>query len=148
VASDPNLKSLITAMLGSMPFSAALGVRIIAATEGSVTLEAPLTPAFEAPAGAFAASSVGALGDMAIMLSLTAALPLGNAVSTMDFTVKMLGLSHGTHLRATGRVLQLGKSTCVGAADVFIVNNNEPIICGTVLATGRRLDVAKLRQQT
>jgi acyl-coenzyme A thioesterase PaaI-like protein len=80
--------------------------------------------------------------------SLTAALPLGNAVSTMDFTVKMLGLSHGTHLRATGRVLQLGKSTCVGAADVFIVNNNEPIICGTVLATGRRLDVAKLRQKT
>ena len=72
-------------MLGSMPFSAALGVRVIAATEGSVTLEALLTPAFEAPARAFAASSVGALGDMAIMLSLSAALPLGNAVSDHGF---------------------------------------------------------------
>lgn len=135
-------------MLGAMPFYAALQVRITKVVEGSVTLEAPLTPAFEAPPGAFAASSVGALGDMAAMTSITSALPEGQTVSTLDFTVKMLGLSRGTALRAVGRALQLGRTTCVGAADVFLLDGDTAIPCGTVLATGRVLNLATIHGTT
>lgn len=144
---DPELLAHMAAMLAALPFAAALRVDVKEATPGSVTLEAPLTPSFEAPAGAFAASSVGALGDMAVMLSLASALPPGNGMSTLDFTVKMLGLSKGKTLRATGRVLQLGKTTCVGAADVHVQDvSGDMTLCGTVLATGRRLDFRKLEQ--
>jgi uncharacterized protein (TIGR00369 family) len=136
---DQALATHLSMLLGAMPFAPALGVEIVAATQGSVTLEAPLTPAFEAPPGAFAASSVGALGDMAAMLSVTSTLPMGNAMSTMDFTVKMLGAARGSRLRAIGQAKQIGKTTCVGAADIFIAQGDEWVACGTLLATGRRI---------
>lgn len=134
----------IAAMLNAMPFFHALKVDIVSVTEGTVVLEAPLTPAFEAPRGAFAASSVGALGDMAAVTSMSTLLQKGNAISTMDFTVKMLGLSRGSRLRAEGRVLQTGKTTCVGAADVYVIAEDNPQLCGTILATGRVLDLRTL----
>lgn len=136
---DPELAKLVKGFLQPLPFVSALGVEVTSAAVGSITLEAPLSDAFEAPAGSFAASSVGALGEWAAMVSVTSALPRGNAMSTMDFTVKMLGLSRGTRLRAVGQARQLGKTTCVGAADIFVLNGDDWTLCGTVLATGRRL---------
>jgi len=137
---DAKEQAEIEAFLRAMPFFAALRVKIMDVLPGSVTLEAPLTPAFEAPPGAFAASSVGALGDMAAMSSVSSMLPKEAVVSTMDFTVKMLGLSRGARLRAVGRALQIGKTTCVGSADIFVVDQGLVTLCGTLLATGRRLD--------
>lgn len=139
---DADLKALLSAMLGAMPFGPALGVEIVSATQGSVTLEVALSPALEAPAGSFAASSVGVLGDMAAMLAITSALPAGNAMSTLDFTIKMLGKSIGTHLRAVGHAKQIGKTTCVGASDILVQQNNDWVTCGTLLATGRRISFA------
>ena len=138
---DPELTDHLTRVLAGMPFAPALGVEVVSASAGSVTLEAPLTPAFEAPPGSFAASSVGALGDMAAMLSVTSALPLGNAMSTMDFTVKMLGTARGTRLRAIGQAKQIGKTTCVGSAEIYIDSADDWIPCGTLLATGRRMSL-------
>lgn len=138
---DQALLQLVKGLLAPLPFVPALGVEVVAATAGSVTLEAPLTPAFEAPPGSFAASSVGALGDMAAMISVTSAMPVGYAMSTMDFTVKMLGMARGSRLRAIGQARQIGKTTCVGAADIFVLNGEDWTLCGTVLATGRRMEV-------
>jgi acyl-coenzyme A thioesterase PaaI-like protein len=142
---NPDAVTDVPAFLAAMPFARALGVEVISVNPGSVTIEAPLTPPFEAPPGAFAASSIGALGDMAAMTSIASALPKGDAMSTMDFTVKMLGLSRGTRLRAVGRVLQIGKMTCVGAAEIYVIKSGETTLCGTVLATGRRLTITDLR---
>ncbi|WP_299415534.1 PaaI family thioesterase [uncultured Sulfitobacter sp.] len=138
---DPALAEMLSAMLSAMPFAPALGVEVVSAAHGTVTLEAPLTPAFEAPPGQFAASSVRALGDMAAMMSVTSALPAGNAMSTMDFTVKMLGTARGTRLRAVGHCRQTGKTTCVGSADIYIQVEGEWTPCGTLLATGRRMSL-------
>ncbi len=134
---NPDAREDVPKSLATMPFAKALGVEVISVERGSVTLEAPLTPAFEAPPGRFAASSVGALGDMAAMTSIATELPKGSFVSTLDFTVKMLGLAKGTRLRAVGQARQVGKTTAVGAADVFLVNGEDITPCGTVLATGR-----------
>ena len=139
--SDGDLKHLLSKLLGAMPFAPALGVEIVSATQGSVTLEVPLSPVLEAPKGSFAASSVGAIGDMAAILSVTSALPAGNAMSTLDFTIKMLGTAQGSRLRATGQARQIGKTTCVGAAEVFINQDDDWVACGTLLATGRRISL-------
>ncbi len=143
MSADAELAALMAQYLGAMPFAAALQVEVISANEGSVTLEAPLTPPFEAPSGAFAASSVGALGDMAAMLSVTSTLPKGDAMSTMDFTIKMLGQARGPRIRAVGQAKQIGKTTCVGAADIFIQQGDVWTACGTLLATGRRLSLTR-----
>lgn len=134
---NPDARVDVPASLASMPFAKALGVEVISVERGSVTLEAPLTPAFEAPPGGFAASSVGALGDMAAMTSIATELPKGRFVTTLDFTVKMLGLSQGARLRAVGKALQVGGTTAVGSAEVYIVDGDNLRPCGTVLATGR-----------
>jgi|GEM_PF-3199872 acyl-coenzyme A thioesterase PaaI-like protein len=140
---DPKLTALMAGYLAAMPFAGALEVEVVSAVSGSVTLEAPLTAPFEAPPGAFAASSVGALGDMAAMLSVTSALPPDGVMSTMDFTIKMLGQARGARLRAVGQAKQIGKTTCVGAADIYIQQGAEWIPCGTLLATGRRLSLTR-----
>jgi acyl-coenzyme A thioesterase PaaI-like protein len=140
-ADDAAWVKLVTGFLSPLPFVKALGVEVVAATPGSVTLEAPLTPAFEAPPGAFAASAAGTLRDMAAMVSVTSALPLGYAMSTMNFTVKMLGQAVGPRLRAVGQARQIGKTTCVGAADIFVLSADQWTLCGTLLATGRRLNL-------
>ncbi len=134
---NPDAREDVPKSLAAMPFAKALGVEVISVERGSVTLEVPLTPAFEAPPGMFAASSVGALGDMAAMTSIATELPKGSFVTTLDFTVKMLGLAKGTRLRAVGQARQVGKTTAVGAAEVFLVNDDGETPCGTVLATGR-----------
>ena len=139
--SDPDLVNVVTGLIGVLPFVHALKIEVVAATPGSITLEAPLTPPLEAPTGSFAASSVGTLGDIAAMSSCTSALPPGFAMSTMDFTVKMLGLARGPRLRAVGQARQLGKVTCVGAADIFVQEDDRWIACATLLATGRRLSL-------
>lgn len=138
--SDPELVTLLSTLLGSMPFAPALGVEVVSATQGSATLEVPLSPALEAPPGSFAASSVGVVGDMAAILSVTSALPPGGTMSTMDFTIKMLGTARGTRLRATGLARQIGKTTCVGSADISVLQGDTWTVCGTLLATGRRLN--------
>lgn len=134
-----DLVELLSYYQGIMPFASALGVELVSAEQGCVTLEAPLIPAMEGPKGFFAASSVGALGDMAAMLSVTSMLPEGHGMSTMDFTVKMLGTANCTRLRAVGQAKQVGKTTCVGAAEIFIRQGDNWTPCGTLLATGRRM---------
>jgi acyl-coenzyme A thioesterase PaaI-like protein len=137
--SDPDLVVRLSTLLAGMPFAPALKVEVVSATKGSATLEVPLSPALEAPPGAFAASSVGVLGDMAAILSVTSALAVGDAMSTMDFTIKMLGTARGSRLRATGLAKQIGKTTCVGSAEISVLQGETWTECGTLLATGRRL---------
>ncbi len=140
---NPDAREDVPKSLASMPFAEALGVEVTLVERGLVTLEAPLTPAFEAPPGMFAASSVGALGDMAVMTSIATELPKGSFVSTLDFTVKMLGLAKGARLRAVGQARQVGKTTAVGTADVFLIDGDDVTPCGTVLATGRVIRASK-----
>ena len=67
----------------------------------------------------------------------------GSFVSTLDFTVKMLGLAKGARLRAVGQARQVGKTTAVGTADVFLIDGDDVTPCGTVLATGRVIRASK-----
>ena len=80
----------------------------------------------------------GTLGDVAAMHSVLTLQPRNTRMATLDFTVKMCAPAKGVRLRAVGRVMQLGRSTSVGAADVYaIAADGTATLCGAVLATGR-----------
>ncbi|SDX05744.1 uncharacterized domain 1-containing protein [Albimonas donghaensis] len=120
------------------PIFRAIGLEVVSLDPGQAVIEIPLTESQEGPVGHFAAGSVGTLGDVAAMHSVLTLQPRDTRMATLDFTVKMCAPAKGVRLRAVGRVMQLGRSTSVGAADVYaIAEDGAATLCGAVLATGR-----------
>ena len=81
------------------------------------------------------------LGDVAAVCSCGSKLPEGWAAATLDYTVKMTVRAQGKYLRAKGRVLQSGKTTSVGTAEIFAISGGEEVHCGVVLATARNFQI-------
>ena len=131
----------IQAFLDALPFVRSAEASLISVEPGSAIMEAPLIAAHEAAPGTFSASAIGAIGDMASICSILSCLPKGWATATLDFTIKMCGPARGTLARATGQVLQNGRTTSVARADVYMVNEGQQVLCGTVLVTGRNFEV-------
>lgn len=129
------------ALLALLPFVRELGIGLVSAEPGRVIVEMPFAERFSTPPGHFPASMVGTLGDVAAVSSCTSRLPPGWASATLDYTVKMTAPAQGEKLVAKGRVLQSGRTTSVGAADVFAVSGGNEVLCGTVLATARSFQV-------
>ena len=128
---DPRL------FLAELPFVQELGIKIQSVVPGEVIVDMPFAERFSTPPNAFPASMVGLLGDVAAVSSCLSKLPRGWAVVTLDYTIKMTGHAQGEALRAKGRVLQNGKTTSVGLADIFAMEDGEEIYCGVVIATTR-----------
>lgn len=129
------------ALLQMLPFVRELGISIVSAEPGAVVVEMPFAARFSTPPDHFPASIVGTLGDVAAVSSCTSKLPSGWAGATLDYTVKMTAPAQGEKLLARGRVLQSGRTTSVGAADIFAVSAGTETLCGTVLATARNFQL-------
>ena len=131
----------IESFLAALAFVREYAIRIVAVAPGAVTVELPFDARFSGPPGQFPASMVGTAGDVAAVSSCLSLLPIGWALATLDFTIKMTGIAKGERLRAKGRVLQAGRTNSVGAADVYIVSAEQEVLCGTVLATTRNFQI-------
>src|SRR5882724_815538 len=131
----------IESFLAALAFVREYAIRIVAVAPGAVTVELPFDARFSGPPGQFPASMVGTAGDVAAVSSCLSLLPIGWALATLDFTIKMTGIAKGERLRAKGRVLQAGRTNSVGAADVYIVSAEQETRCGTVLATTRNFQI-------
>lgn len=119
------------------PFVQALEMQVVACASGTITVEMPFLEAHSTPPNLFPASIVGALGDVAAVSACTSCLPVGWVAATLDFTVKMTGKAAGDKLIAHGRVLQSGRTTSVGIADIYAFKDGAETHCGTVIATAR-----------
>ncbi|MEC9434230.1 MAG: PaaI family thioesterase [Pseudomonadota bacterium] len=135
---NPDFREDGVRRLALHPIFRAIGLSVVSLEPGQAVIEIPLTDSQEGPEGHFAAGSVGTLGDVAAMHSVLTLQPKNTRMATLDFTVKMCAPAKGVQLRAVGRVMQLGRSTSVGAADVYAVDaDGTATLCGAVLATGR-----------
>ena len=132
----------VRAFLAQLPFVQEFRIGLVSDLAGAVVVEMPFLERFSTPPRNYPASVVGLIGDVAAVSSCLSLLPAGWAAATLDFTVKMTGFAAGEKLVARGRVLQNGRTTSVGAADVFAVSGREESLCGTVLATTRNLKPA------
>ena len=128
-------------LMSLQPFVQEIGIEIVSVVQGQVIVEMPYAERFSTPPQSFPASIVGMLGDVAAVCSCGSKLPEGWAAATLDYTVKMTGRAQGEYLRAKGKVLQSGKTTSVGTADIFTVSDGEEIHCGVVLATTRNFQI-------
>lgn len=139
--SDPSPQDRKTAAIMALPFIREFGMTITSFEEGEVTVEMPFAERFSTPPGLFPASVVGALGDVAAVSACTSALPDGWAAATLDFTVKMTAKAQSERLIARGRVLQSGKTTSVGIADIYNGSEERDLHCGVVIATTRNFPI-------
>lgn len=128
-------------LLSLQPFAKEFGIETICVDPGEVIVEMPYAKRFSTPPASFPASIIGMLGDVAAVCACGSKLPDGWAAATLDFTVKVTGRAQGQILRAKGRVLQSGKTTSVGTADIFTVTGDEEAHCGIVLATTRNFQI-------
>jgi acyl-coenzyme A thioesterase PaaI-like protein len=140
-AQDRLSRAEVEAFVTALDIVREFAIRLVKVSPGEVTIELPFDKRFSGPPGQFPASMVGAAGDVAAVSSCLSLLPRGWALATIDFTVKMTGAARGERLRAKGRVLQAGRTNSVGAADVYVVSDGKEILCGTVLATTRNVQV-------
>lgn len=134
------------AFLALLPFVQELGISVLSAAPGEVTVQMPFIARFSTPPSHFPASIVGVIGDVAAAASCISRLPNGWAGATLDFTVKMIGRAQGEALIARGRVLQAGRTISVGSADVFTVSNEHEALCGVVLTSTRNFEVKPYAQ--
>jgi uncharacterized protein (TIGR00369 family) len=133
----------IARVLAGMPFFGAYRMAVVDTTAGALVVEMPFDPKFTTPPDLYPASIVGTIGDIAAVASCFSVLPSGWAAATLDFTIKMLGPARGDKLIARGRVLQNGRTTSVGASEIFAVDQGRETLCGTVLATTRNFELKR-----
>jgi acyl-coenzyme A thioesterase PaaI-like protein len=134
-------ESEVRSFLSGLAFVREFSISLVSVKPGSVTVELPFDERFSGPPNLFPASMVGTAGDVAAVASCLTLMPKGWALATLDFTIKMTGVAKGDALRATGRVLQDGRTNSVGAADVYIVADGTERLCGIVLATTRNFKI-------
>lgn len=132
-----DLRSIVNAM----PFVSHHGVEVVELGDGRSLVRMPFAPEFSSPPALFPAAMVGLVGDVAAVSACMSAAPAGFACATLDFTVKMTGVAAGAELVAEGRVLQAGRTVSVGAADVYVTEDGERRLCGSVLATARVYEI-------
>jgi acyl-coenzyme A thioesterase PaaI-like protein len=62
-------------------------------------------------------------------------MPADSSVLTVEYKINLVAPAKGEALIARGRVLRAGKTLKICAADVFIVNGTEEILCAISLST-------------
>lgn len=135
------IQARVDGFLALLPFVQGLGITVAEVSPGSVTVEMPFAQHHSSAPAQFPASVVGAIGDVAAIASCLSLVPDGWAVSTLDFTVKMTNPARGSRLRATGSVMQSGRTLSTARADIWALDGATEVHGGAVLATGRSFPI-------
>jgi uncharacterized protein (TIGR00369 family) len=114
-----------------------MGFEVTDVAPGRFEITQPFRVELSFREGVFQAGPIGTLADMAAACAGATMLPEGWAFSTVDYTLKLLAPAVGDKLVARGRLLSLGRTLSVAAADVFAVRDAEETLCATALATTR-----------
>jgi uncharacterized protein (TIGR00369 family) len=85
--------------------------------------------------GYFHAGVTAAIADSASGYAAYSLMPADSSVLTVEYKINLVAPAEGDALVARGRVLRSGKTLKICAADVFVVNGAEEILCATSLST-------------
>ena len=85
--------------------------------------------------GYFHAVVTASIADSASGYAAYSMMPADSSVLTVEYKINLVAPAEGDALIARGRVLRSGKTLKICAADVFVVNGAEEILCATSLPT-------------
>jgi uncharacterized protein (TIGR00369 family) len=129
------LRQRVQASLDRQGMMQPLGVRLLAAAPGSVTLTMPYSARVTQQQGGFHGGAMGALADIAGGYAALTVTPEGMEVTTVEYKINFLAAFQGGELQATGRVVKAGRRILVTTAEVV-----------HVAADGKRSDCAVMQQ--
>jgi uncharacterized protein (TIGR00369 family) len=85
--------------------------------------------------GYFHAGVTAAIADSASGYAAYSLMAPDSSVLTVEYKINLVAPAEGDALIARGRVVRSGKTLKICAADVFVVNGGEEILCATSLST-------------
>jgi uncharacterized protein (TIGR00369 family) len=85
--------------------------------------------------GYFHAGVTASIADSASGYAAYTVMPADSSVVTVEYKINLVAPAEGDALIARGRVVRAGKTLKICAADVFVVNGAQEILCATSLST-------------
>lgn len=101
-----------------------LGVRLLTASEGQVTLALPYSDKATQQQGGFHGGAIGALADIAGGYAALTVAPEGMEVVTVEYKINFLNSLQGGELRATGQVIKAGRRVIITSAEVAHIDGH------------------------
>ena len=154
-AVNPDFAHALRDAVLSMPAARHLGFVFGAIAPGDVEIIQPYREELTQHDGFFQGGVLGALADFAGGSAAGTLLPAGWVNMTVDYTVKILAPAKGARVVARGRVVHLGHSTTVAAADLYAAAAADPgaqagpgarpagTLCATALVTMRNIKLPR-----
>lgn len=85
--------------------------------------------------GYFHGGVTAAIADSASGYAAYTMMPADSSVLAVEYKINFVAPAEGDLLIARGRVLRSGRTLKICAADVFVVNGKQEILCATSLST-------------
>ena len=160
-AVNPEFAQALRDAVLSMPAARHLGFVFGRIAPGDVEIIQPYRAELSQHDGFFQGGVLGALADFAGGSAAGTLLPAGWVNMTVDYTVKILAPAKGKSVVARGRVVHLGHSTTVAAADLYSAAEADPFpqadpgaradlrerpagtLCATALVTTRNIKLPR-----
>ncbi len=103
-----------------------LGARVLRVADGQVDIELPWTEAILQQHGFVHAGAIATIADSACGYACLTRMPEGSAVLSVEFKINLLSPAVGERFIARGRVIRVGHSVGVAAAEVSAVAPGAP----------------------
>lgn len=140
-APNPEFETLVREAVLTMPAARHLGFDFARVVPGEVEIVQPYREELTQHGGFFQGGVLGALADFAGGAAAGTMLPPGWVNMTIDYTVKILAAAKGENVVARGRVVKVGKTVTVSAAEVYSISGTDETLCATALVTMRNINV-------
>ncbi len=134
-ADEAALRERVQSSLARQGMMQHLGVRLLSAAPGEVTLAVPYSDRVTQQQGGFHGGAMGALADIAGGYAALTVAPPEMEVTTVEYKINFLAAFQSGELHATGRVVRAGKRLIGTTAEVT-----------HVAADGKRSDCAVMQQ--
>jgi uncharacterized protein (TIGR00369 family) len=112
-----------------------LGAELTGLTSGQCEIRVAHRRELTQQHGYFHAGVTASIADSASGYAAYSLMAADSSVLTVEYKINLVAPAEGDALIARGRVLRSGKTLKICAADVFVVNGAEEILCATSLST-------------
>jgi uncharacterized protein (TIGR00369 family) len=131
----------IAKAIAAMPAFQLLGLEAVGFGDGVSVIALPIRPQVTFDGRSVQGGIVGVLADFAAVTAAITAAPTDTYGTTTSFDVHNLAPAIGLKLLAIGRVIKIGRSMAVAAADVYAITSErefeKAMLVSTALATCR-----------
>jgi uncharacterized protein (TIGR00369 family) len=112
-----------------------LGAELTELSSGLCEIRVKHRPELTQQHGYFHAGVTASIADSASGYAAYSSMTADSSVLTVEYKINLVAPAEGDALIARGRVVRSGKTLKICAADVFVVNGAEEILCATSLST-------------